>query len=255
MRRSASTTPWSGTTQRSADLVRSLVSHPREGTGSADAPYAERVNTMRNLLLLAAATAVLILAFVASAGLRGGNQAAVSPSPSATATPSTPTPTASPLPTASPSPSSTAPAAGAITGRFGYPSDFIPPLTVYAIRVDDPKVFFSLNYVGYGNPPRPTPPPGVPVDTYTLTGIAPGTYYVIAYRNDGETSLGVYSRHTVNCLQATTGGQNSTPAPSCAANDHSLVPVTVRAGETVGRIDMTDWVFGQQTGTYPARPR
>jgi hypothetical protein len=213
------------------------------------------MNTRRYLLYVGAVAVVLVLAFVASVGLRSGNQVAVSPSPSSTVTPSTPTPTASPLPTVSPSPSPTAPAAGAMTGRFGYPADYIPPLTVYAIRVDDPKVFFSVNYVGYGNPPRPTPPPGVSVDTYTLTGIAPGSYYVIAYRNDGETSLGVYSWHTVNCLQASTPGQNSTPAPGCSANDHSLVPVTVRAGETVSRIDITDWVFGQHTETYPARPR
>lgn len=204
---------------------------------------------------MGAVAALLILVLVASVGLRSDNQVAVSPSPSSTVTPSTPTPTASPLPTVSPSPSPTVPAAGAVTGRFGYPSDFIPALTIYAIRVDDPKVFFSVNYVGYGNPPRPTPPPGVPVDTYTLTGIAPGNYYVIAYRNDGETSLGVYSRHTVNCMQASTGGQNSTPAPGCPANDHTLVPVTVRGGETVSRIDITDWVFGPQTGNYPARPR
>lgn len=208
------------------------------------------MNTRRNVLYVGAVAAVLVLAFVASVGLRSGNQVAVSPSPSTTVTPSTPTPTVSP----SPSPTAT-PQVGAITGRFGYPSDFIPALTVYAIRVDDPKVFFSVDFAGFGNPPRPTPPPGVPVDTYTLTGIAPGTYHVIAYRNDGETSLGVYSRHTVNCMQASQGGQNATPAPGCQAQDLSLLPVTVRAGETVSRIDITVWVFGQQTGAYPARPR
>jgi hypothetical protein len=142
---------------------------------------------------------------------------------------------------------------GAITGRFGYPSDFIPALTVYAISVNDPKVFLSVDFAGVGNPPRPTPPPGVSQPTYTLTGIAPGTYYVLAYRNDQNSGLAAYTRYTVECEQATQGGQFSTPAPACAANDHSLLPVTVRAGETVSRIDITDWVF-QQNG-YPPRPR
>src|SRR5437870_3734398 len=137
------------------------------------------MNARRSVLYLGAVVAVLAVAFIASVGLRSGNPVAVSPSPSTTVTPSTPTPT--PAATVSPSSSPTAAAAGTITGRFGYPSDFTPPLTVYAIRVDEPQVFFSVNYVGYGNPPRPTPPPGVPVDTYTLTGIAPGIYQVIAY--------------------------------------------------------------------------
>jgi hypothetical protein len=63
--------------------------------------------------------------------------------------------------------------------------------------------------------------------TYTITGIAPGTYYVLAYRNDNNPGIGVYTQYTVKCQQATQ--------------------------ETVSRIDITDWQF-QQNG-YPARPR
>jgi hypothetical protein len=77
--------------------------------------------------------------------------------------------------------------------------------------------------------------------TYTITGVAPGIYYVLAYCNDNNPRLGVYTRYTVMCLQATQGGQSSTPAPACAANDQSLLPVTVHAGETVRRIDIIDW--------------
>jgi hypothetical protein len=51
-----------------------------------------------------------------------------------------------------------------------------------------------------------------------MTGVAPGTYYVLAYRNDNKPGIGVYTRYTVNCQQATQGGQFSTPAPACAAN-------------------------------------
>jgi hypothetical protein len=56
------------------------------------------VSTKRNLVLVATVAAVLVLAFVASTGLRSGNQVGLSPSPSSTAAPSTTTPTASPLP-------------------------------------------------------------------------------------------------------------------------------------------------------------
>jgi len=190
----------------------------------------------------------LILLALLAASCAAPSTVASSPTPTSTAT--TPA-SAPPVGTVSPTPS--APTGGAITGRFGYPSDFIPALTVYAISVNDPRVFFSVESAGFGNPPRPTMPPGVSQATYTLTGIAPGTYYVLAYRNDNNPGLGVYSQHTVKCLQATQGGQTSTPAPACSANDHSLLPVTVRAGETVSRIDITDWVF-QQNG-YPPRPR
>lgn len=207
-----------------------------------------KVGTRRSVISAGVVAALLVLALVAGLDLRNDNTVAP---------PSTPTPTASstpPLIAGSASPIATAsPSGGAITGRFGYPSDFIPPLTVYAISLDDPKVFFSVDFAGFGNPPRPTLPPGVSQPTYTLTSIAPGTYYVLAYRNDGNPGLGVYTQYTVQCQQATQGGQFSTPAPGCAANDRSLLPVTVRAGETTSRIDITDWVF-QQNG-YPIRPR
>lgn len=201
-------------------------------------------------LLYAGAAAVLVLALVVGFAATRSQQAPINARPDPTATPTTPAPTAT---ATSVAPSPTSIPAGAITGRVGYPSDFHPAGTVYAISVGDPRVFFSVDFAEQGNPPRRTAAPGEG-QTYTLTGITPGTYHVIAYRNDGETSLGVYSRHTVNCDQATTPGQGSTPAPGCPAADYSLVPVTVRAGETTSRIDLTTWVFGPQAAPYPARP-
>ena len=209
------------------------------------------MRTGRYVVYATAVAAVLVLALVAVVGLRNDNTVVAPPSLTATASP-TPTVavTTAQVATASPTP---IPATGTITGRLGYPSDFIPPLTVYAINVNDPRIFFSLDVAGFGNPPRPTVPPGESQPTYTMTGIAPGTYYVLAYRNDNNPGIGVYTQYTVNCQQATQGGQFSTPPPACAANDQSLLPVMVRAGETVSRIDITDWVF-QQNG-YPLRPR
>lgn len=82
-----------------------------------------------------------------------------------------------------------------------------------------------------------------------MSGIAPGTYYVLAYRNDNNPGIGVYTQCTVK--------NNNQPggvtAPGCTTNDQSLVPVTVHAGETVSRIDIFLWAF-QQNG-YPLRPR
>ena len=166
--------------------------------------------------------------------------------PSATTTaslPATPTPTA--LPTAVPS--------GVVTGSLGYPSEFIPPLTVYAISVADQRVFFSVDTPRYplatNTPPRPS---------YTMTGVAAGTYYVLAYRNDdvnveAKDAPGVYSQYVLQCLQPNAAG--STPAPGCSSSDHSLVPVTVRAGATVPRIDVTDWYYAPPRPSYPPRPR
>lgn len=201
------------------------------------------------VLVLAMAALALV---VAVATLRPSDTAGA-PSPSAAATPSpsaTPNLTSTPSPTAtaaSPSPAATATtvastpsASGSITGEIAYPSNFIPPLTVYAISTTDQRVFFSVETPRYPLPTGATPAK----PTYTISGVAPGTYYVLAYRNDdvpNKERPGVYSRYVV-C-----GG-------TAACTDHSLVPMTVRAGETVREIDVTDWYYPQEQ-TYPPRPR
>jgi hypothetical protein len=173
--------------------------------------------------------------------------------PAAIATATAATSAATATPSATPTASPTAVASGVLTGSLGYPSEFIPPLTVYAISVADQRVFFSVDTPRYplatNSPPRPS---------YTMTGVAPGTYYVLAYRNDdvnveAKNAPGVYSQFVLQCLQPNTAG--STPAPGCTSSDHSLVPVTVRAGETVPRIDVTDWYYGPARPSYPPRPR
>lgn len=214
------------------------------------------MKTLRYVLYAGAAAAVLVLALVAGLNLRRDNAVVGPPSSTATASP-TPTVTATTAPSTSPpATASPTPATGTIIGRLGYPSDFVPQLTVYAISVTDPNVWFSTDTPHFGNgssptPPGPTWPPEGP-GMYRIAGIRPGTYYVLAYRNDNNAGIGIYSQHTANCLQASQGGQTVTPAPGCAANDQSLLPVTVRAGETVTRIDIIDWAF-QQNG-YPPRP-
>jgi hypothetical protein len=136
----------------------------------------------------------------------------------------------------------------------------IPPLTVYAISVSDSKTWFSVNTPYFGNEPKPgmqTAAPGQKPE-YKLA-LAPGTYYVLAYfeksyfaslpQGTGDRP-GVYSRFTIDCIQATR--PNASPPPACSGNDHTLVPVTVRTGETVTGIDIKDWYYVQ--GSYPPRP-
>jgi hypothetical protein len=186
--------------------------------------------------------AILLVALIVAGVLLTqprSTQAIVSATPTSSA-PATPSPvaTASPIPIAQP---------GAITGRFGYGSDFIPPVTVYAISTTDQRVWFSVDFAGFGNPPRPTLPPGVSQASYTITGVAPGTYWVVAYRNDGQLpDPGLYSRAAI-CWRTTPSG----PCP-----DLTLVPVTVIAGQTTSVIDVITWgpPPGQPSPTIPPRP-
>lgn len=199
-----------------------------------------------------AATAVVIIALAALAAVLAlyvtrTETPTASPSPtvavaSPTGTPTTPPPT---------TPPATVPPVGAITGRFGYGSDFIPPVTVYAISTTDPRVWYSVNYAGVGNPPRPTPQPGTSGDTYTITAVAPGTYWVVAYRNDatGPTlgpDPGYYSRAAA-CMRIPNSG---------GCPDQTLIPATVIAGQTTSGIDIVVWgpPREQPLPTLPPRP-
>jgi hypothetical protein len=204
-----------------------------------------------------AVVAAVAVALIAISALRDGSQLATPSTSPAT------TPSASPSVTSSPQP--TAPQAGAITGALSYPADFVPPLTVYAVSVADQRVFFSVDTPRYGgvspSPPSASVPPGGA--TYTISGVTPGTYHVFAYRNDNLPNdaggPALYSKFVVTCMQPSRAGL---PYPSGACDngpttDHSLVPVTVRAGETMSRIDPWDWTSQQQVqqGNLPPRPR
>lgn len=154
--------------------------------------------------------------------------APVSTSPS----PSGPAPTVAV--SASPAPAVCPPvrqiALGAISGRVGYPSDNIPPLAVFATRVDDPGAYRVLHTLQV--------PPGS--SSYTMAAVEPGIYSVVGYvEGQASTLAGAY-----------------TPAVACGLDarctDHSLIRVTVRAGETASGIDVRDWYA--PAGTFPARP-
>ena len=139
----------------------------------------------------------------------------------------------------------TAAPAGAITGLLQFPSDFIPPLTVYAISVTDKRVFFSVETPRYPIPMSATITP----PTYTITGVVPGTYNVFAYRNDDLTydrgGPGLYSQYLLKCKP---------PTATAICSDHSLLPVLVTTGQTVAGIDVIDWYYDSQKTAFPPRP-
>ncbi len=121
-------------------------------------------------------------------------------------------------------------ALGAISGRVGYPSDFVPPLAVFAIRVDDPGTYRLLHT-------QRVPPAS---SSYTMSAVEPGVYSVVAFvEGQPSTLAGAHTAAAACGLGA-----------SCT--DHTVVRVTVRAGATVTGIDVTDWYAAP--GAFPARP-
>lgn len=153
-------------------------------------------------------------------------------------------PAPSPVETASPGATAEP---GAITGRFGYGSDHIPPVTVYAISTTEPSVWYSVDFAGAGNPPLPTPRPGQEASTYTITGVAPGAYWVVAYQNNGDDPPypGWHSRQ-VECFR----DRRSGPCP-----DVTLAEVTVIAGQVTTGIDLITWgPHPPPSPTLPPRP-
>jgi hypothetical protein len=151
---------------------------------------------------------------------------AASPSPTA-ASPTVDVATATLAGTAQPTT-----AAGTIAGVVGYPSEGHPDLRVYALSTTDRRVFFVSALV-----PRAAEPPRPP---YTITGVRPGTYHLMAYTEGSDRAGGAYTEYVRCGLRA-----------SCT--DHTPIVVIVRAGETVRDIEVSDWYA--PPGTFPERPR
>jgi len=84
--------------------------------------------------------------------------------------------------------------------------------------------------------------------TYTISVVAPGAYWIVAYRNDGlRPDPGYYSR-VPECRRA---------RPSGPCIDVTLVPATVIAGQTTSGVDVETWGPphpGQPSPTFPPRP-
>jgi hypothetical protein len=163
------------------------------------------------------------------------------PTPQPTHTPTlphshTPTPE-SPLPLALPYTPIDDPTAGRIQGRLFFPSEFIPPLAVYAVATDGSR-FYRVD--------TQVVPPGEP--SYEFPQIVPGNYYVYGYPasflspDQAGTGHGTYSRGVYSYLAACEAGHMPEPPEDCWEDpQHDLVPVEVRAGQVVGEINIFDW--------------
>ncbi len=142
-------------------------------------------------------------------------QAILTPSPAQDAATRTPTPTITVTPT---------PVPGSVSGALSYPSEFIPPLRVVVFNVNGLNYRYVDTMQDQGN--------------YQITGLAPGVYHVVVYIMDGSYAGGY--TYAVPC------------GLSFECADHSLIDVTVTAGEDTSGIDPADWYAPE--GTFPPMP-
>ena len=105
----------------------------------------------------------------------------------------------------------------------------IPNLNIYAIPVSGTGKMFSVRT-------------WVNQLEYTLEGVEPGTYYVAAYLDNGDGLSGMAYTKGIGCVRGD---------PGAICNDHTLIPVTVKAGETVKDVSPID--YGPDV-KLPSRP-
>ncbi|MBI3169412.1 MAG: hypothetical protein HYZ22_13090 [Chloroflexi bacterium] len=114
---------------------------------------------------------------------------------------------------------------GGIAGQLSYPSSFIPAMMVVAFDVNSQSYQYVLTNENSS--------------TYQIDGLAPGTYFVVAYPSDNSSYPGGYSQAVPCGLLAT-------------CTDHNLIPVEVKSGEVAQGINPGD--FYAPPGTFPAAP-
>ncbi len=113
---------------------------------------------------------------------------------------------------------------GSITGSLSYPSDFIPPLRVFAFQVGSENYFFVDTSQDQ--------------TTYQIDNLPAGYYQVVAYTLNG-TLTGGYSQ-AVPC------------GLSVDCTNHDLIDVPVNGGQVVAGVDPGDWYAPE--GTFPSAP-
>lgn len=114
---------------------------------------------------------------------------------------------------------------GGIAGQLSYPSSFIPSMMVVAFDVNSQTYRYVLTNENSS--------------TYQIDGLAPGTYFVVAYPSGNTSYPGGYSQAVPCGLLAT-------------CTDHSLIPVEVKSGEIAQGINPGD--FYAPEGTFPSAP-
>jgi len=117
---------------------------------------------------------------------------------------------------------------GSITGKLSYPSEGIPSMYVVAYKASDT----SQSYYVLTNQND---------STYQINDLPAGNYYVVAYPQSNP--KGDYSA----------GYSQAVPCGLTAqCTDHSLIVVTVKAGQATQGADPKDWYAGP--GVYPIFP-
>jgi hypothetical protein len=119
-------------------------------------------------------------------------------------------------------------ATGSIAGALNYPSHFIPPLRVYAINTSSGQGYYIETVLHQG--------------TFTMLGLPPATYHVLARPRDLPPTTALIA-----------GYSNAVPCGlRVECTDHTLIPVTVTAGNTTSGVDVFDWYA--PPGTFPPEP-
>jgi hypothetical protein len=113
---------------------------------------------------------------------------------------------------------------GSISGNLGYPSEYIPAMTVVATNTTTQQYY----YVDTAQDEN----------TFIIQNLPPGNYTVVAYPV-GEEEGGGYSQ-AVPC------------GLSVNCTDHSLIPVTVTAGQDSPEVNPVD--FYADPGAFPGNP-
>jgi len=188
------------------------------------------MHTLRVMLILP------FVALLAACGPRSGSTPATAEAPTldlaqivqSTLQAQTAQPTAVPA-TATALPPTSAASTGSIAGRLNYPADSLPAMYVVAYRVGTHDYQYIITQAGQS--------------TYTIEELPPGTYNVIAYTvGGGSFPAGFAGGYT----KAVTCGL----APECA--NHTLVDVSVAAGEVATGANVLDWYA--PLGTFPPFP-
>ena len=113
---------------------------------------------------------------------------------------------------------------GSIAGQLSYPSSFIPALAIVAFDANSANCYYINTSENQS--------------TYHIDNIPTGTYYVVAYTQDGALSAG-YS-YAVPC------------GLSVDCTDSSLIPVNVIVGQAANQINPQDWYA--PPGSFPDSP-
>ncbi len=130
-----------------------------------------------------------------------------------------------PLPSGAQGPSdiTSAGGTGSLSGNLSYPSNFIPSMAVVAWDMSNPGVYYYI-ITAEGS------------STYVIPDLPAGDYQVVAYID----SLSAGYSFAVPC------------GLSVDCTDHSLINVSVTAGQDTGGVNPQDWYAPQ--GAFPSNP-